>query len=136
MLFENTWNAITAWFADYQERMLLVREFNQRARLSFVSGETPTVLKASISRGVSSYKHEFSSWLNTGFRIQALSGRPLSKEEMMAIGQIILSDTILIRRLIVLGWDTLEIHDDRGRYGCRWCITEYANIGLMIGRNL
>lgn len=51
---------------------------------------------------------------------------------MEFIGQAILSDTILIRKLIVLGWDTLEVHDDSCCYGCRWCLTEFANIGLML----
>ena len=50
----------------------------------------------------------------------------------MDIGQAILSNTKLIRQLIVLGWDTLEIHDNCGRYGCRWCLTEYADIGKTI----
>ena len=132
MFFENTWNRITTWFRDRSERQKLLRNFNDMSRESFIRGETPTILKASSSRGCSNYRHEFSSWFNSGFRIQALSGRQLSKKEMELIGQVILSDTILIRKLIVLGWDTLEVHDNSGCYGCRWCLTEFANIGLML----
>lgn len=131
MFFENTWNIITTWFADRKERSMLMREFNYRARQSFVSGETPTVLKASTSRGVSQYRHEFSAWFNTGFRIQALAGRQLTKKEIMAIGQVVLSDTTLVRKLVVLGWDTLEVHGNCGPYGCRWRLTDYANVCMM-----
>lgn len=132
MLFENTWSKITSWFRDRSERARLINGFNQMARAAFVSGQAPTVLKASSSRGCSQYKHEFSSWLSSGFRIQVLSGRQLSKDEMVSIGMFILRDNSLVRRLIVLGWDTLEIHSDSGYYGCRWRLTDYANVGLLL----
>lgn len=126
------WDIITTWFKERKERSLLIKDFNDKAQDSFVRGETPTVLKASSSRGFSKYHHELSARINTGFRIQAFTGRALTKKETMNIGQAILSNTKLIRQLIVLGWDTLEIHDNCGRYGCRWCLTEYADIGKII----
>ena len=109
----------------------MIKSFNVKAKDSFVRGETPTVLKASSSRGVSENRHLFSSWHNTGFRIQALSGKALTKSEMELIGKVILSDKTLVRTLIVLGWDTLEVHDDSSRYGCRWCLRDYANINMI-----
>lgn len=132
MIFENIWYKITAWFEDCSERAKLIKSFNDKAKESFISGATPTVLKASSSKGLSKNRHTFSSFFNTGFRIQALSGRPLTRNEMELIGKIILSDKTLVRKLIVLGWDTLEVHDNSSRYGCRWCLTDYANINLMI----
>ncbi len=132
MLFENTWNRITTWFNDRSERARLLRSFNDAARTSFVNGETPTMLRTSTSRGYTWYRHHYSSWFSSGFRIKAMSGRLLSKEEMSCIGAVILADSVLVRRMIVLGFDTLEVHDDYGRYGCRWRLTEYANIGLML----
>lgn len=124
-MFENTWNNIIDWFRDRSERAKLVRSFNDSAKNSFVAGIAPTLLKASISKGESSYKHQFSNWLNSGFRIQAFTGRTLSKDEIMRIGKVILDDSILVRRLIVLGFDTLEIHGDAGKYGCRWQLKDY-----------
>jgi len=124
-MFSNTWNAIVDWFRDRSERAKLVRSFNESAKNSFVSGIAPTLLKASISKGESSYRHQFSNWLNTGFRIQAFTGRELSKDELVYIGKVILNDSVLVRRLIVLGWDTLEIHGDKGQYGCRWQLKDY-----------
>ncbi len=132
MLFENTWNRIIEWFKDRSERAKLVRSFNEAAREAFISGRAPTALKASISKGDSSYKHEFSAWFNTGFRIQALAGRQLSKDEMIFIGNVILNNELLVRRLVVLGWDTLEVHDDHGVYGCKWKLSDYAQIGKYI----
>lgn len=131
MILENIWYKIASWFEDCSERTKLIRSFNDRAKESFINGETPTILKARSSKGVSKNRHSFSSWVNTGFRIQALSGRALTKNEMMLIGKVILSDKVLVRRLIVLGWDTLEVHDNSSRYGCRWCLTDYVNIYMI-----
>ncbi len=124
-MFENTWNNIIDWFRDRSERAKLVRSFNESARNSFVAGIAPTLLKASISKGESSYRHQFSNWLNSGFRIQAFTGRILTKDELIHIGKVILDDSVLVRRLIVLGFDTLEIHGDAGTYGCRWQLKDY-----------
>lgn len=124
-MLSNTWNRIIEWFSDRSQRSKLVRSFNESARDAFVSGIAPTLLKASISKGERSYKHQFSDWLNTGYRIQAFTGRVLSKNELVHIGQVILNDSTLVRRLIVLGWDTLEIHGDAGAFGCRWQLKDY-----------
>ena len=131
MILENIWYKISEWFDNYGERTKLIKSFNNNAKDSFVRGETPTVLKASSSKGISQNRHSFSSLFNTGFRIQALSGRPLTKNEMILIGKVILSDKTLVRTLIILGWDTLEVHDNSSRYGCRWCLTDYANINMI-----
>lgn len=124
-MFSNSWNTILDWFQDRSERSKLIRGFNDSARNAFVEGIAPTLLKSDISKGESSYKHQFSNWLNTGFRIQAFTGRVLTKNELIYIGKVILADSNLVRRLIVLGWDTLEIHGDSGNYGCRWQLKDY-----------
>lgn len=124
-MFSNVWNSIIEWFSDRSQRNKLVRSFNDSARNAFVDGIAPTLLKASISKGESLYKHQFSDWLNSGFRIQAFTGRVLSKNELIYIGKVILDDKILVRRLIVLGWDTLEIYGDAGMFGCRWQLKDY-----------
>jgi len=124
-MFENAWNNIIDWFRDRSERLKLVRSFNESAKKSFVSGIAPTLLKAGISKGESSYKHQFSNWLNSGYRIQAFTGRILTKDELIYIGKVILDDSALVRKLIVLGFDTLEIHGDAGSYGCRWQLKDY-----------
>ncbi|MBO6659536.1 MAG: hypothetical protein JJ862_05485 [Roseivirga sp.] len=124
-MFSNTWNNILDWFRDRSDRSRLVRSFNESARNSFVRGVAPTLLKAKISKGESSYKHQFSNWLNTGFRIQAFTGRQLSRDELIHIGKVILNDETLVRKLVVLGWDTLEIHGDEGTYGCRWQLKDH-----------
>lgn len=124
-MLSNSWNNILDWFRDKSERSKLIRSFNESARNSFVSGIAPTLLKAKISKGESAYKHQFSNWLNTGYRIQAFTGRQLSKDELIHIGKVILNDEILVRKLVVLGWDTLEIHGDEGTYGCRWQLKDY-----------
>lgn len=130
-MLSNTWNNVLVWFRDRSERNRLIMSFNDSARYAFVSGTAPTLLKSSISRGERSYKHQFSNWLNTGFRIQAFTGKELSKDEIMHIGKVILSDEVLIRKLVVLGWDTLEIHGDANRFGCRWQLKDYLSLPSM-----
>lgn len=88
----------------------------------------PTLLKASVSRGDKSYKHQFSHWLNSGFRIQAFQGRQLSRDELVQIGKVILADDVLIRKLVVLGFDTLEICGDVGSYGCKWQLRDHLQL--------
>jgi hypothetical protein len=127
-MLENVWNNIIDWFRDRSERANLVRSFNESARKAFIAGTAPTLLKSSISRGESSYKHQFSNWLNSGFRIQAFTGRVLTKNELIHIGKVILSDSVLARRLVVLGFDTLEIHGDEGSYGCKWQLKDYLKL--------
>lgn len=125
-MFSNTWNNIVSWFTDRNERNKIIRNFNNSARDAFVIGQAPTLLKASISRGDAQFKHQFSNWLNSGFRIQAFSGSQLSKAEIMQIGSAILSDNNLIRQLVVLGWDTLEVHGDKMQYGLKWQLKDFV----------
>lgn len=124
-MLENLWNNVIDWFSDRSERSKLIRSFNQSAKNAFISGRAPTLLKAKISKGNSAYKHQFSNWLNTGFRIQAFAGRQLTKNELMKIGKVVLSDEVLVRRLVVLGWDTLEVHADKGSYGVRFQLKDH-----------
>lgn len=130
-MFNNIWINIVQWFQDRSERNNLIYGFNKAANDAWVMGNVPTLLKASYSKGVSAYKHQFSAWFNSGFRIQALSGRALSKEEMVAIGDTILNNDMLVRRLVALGWDTLEVHDDTSNHGCRWKLIDYVNINFI-----
>lgn len=132
-MIANIWNSIVGWFKDRSERNRLVNSFNESAREAYVSGEAPAMLKASISKGDSNYKHEFSKWLSSGFRVKVFTGRQLSKDEIIFIGNVILDNEQLIRRLIVLGWDTLEIHGSQGIYGCKWKLTDYIEKINLIG---
>ncbi len=128
----NLWNNIIQWFSDRDQRNDLVRDFNNNAKYAFINGVAPTCLKASISKGDSSYRHEFSKIRYTGFRIQALSGgRQLTRGEMKTIGEVILADQALVRRLVVLGWDTLEVHDQTCTYGLKWKLIDYAQIYML-----
>ena len=129
------WYKIIDWFSDMSERHRLIRTFNKAGNEAFVYGVAPTLLEASISRGDSAYKHVFSK-LYSGFRIKALSGRALTKEELIEIGHAILENQELIRRLVALGWDTLEVQDIKGFYGVKWALKDFANIGIVIPQNL
>ena len=121
----NIWLKILQWFQDRNERNALILDFNQHAKDAFVAGVMPVLMEASVSRGVSEYKHAYSHWWASGFRIRAYAGKQLSRNEIISIGEVIIGNDILVRRLVVLGFDTLEIHCDVGNYGCRWQLKDY-----------
>lgn len=124
---------ITDWFGELAERYMLVKNFNRAAKHSFIGGLAPTLLEAKITRGESAYRHAFSKWMGGGFRIKALSGRRLDKTELIEIGRVILDNDELIRKLISLGWDTLEVHSNHGFQGLKWELQKHANIGGFLG---
>ena len=43
MFIPNIWNNILSWFNDQQERCSITREFNYKAKDSFVAGVLPTL---------------------------------------------------------------------------------------------
>ena len=123
------WNRIMVVAEWFGERYKLVRDFNRAAKYSFVSGNAPTLLEVKITKGDSSYKHAFSKWMGGGFRIKALAGRPMNKIELREIGGVVLDNEELVRKLISLGWDTLEIHSNEGAFGLKWALKDYARLG-------
>lgn len=124
------WDRIVKWFRDMSERRKLMNDWNDEARNAYVAGIVPSLLEASTSVGNSAYRHEMSRFLISGFRIKCKSGRPLTKEEMIAIGRIILNNNSLVRRIVILGWDTLEVYDALSKKGCQWAFKDF--IGLRI----
>lgn len=120
---------VKEWFGEVAERYRLVKDFNKAAKFSFISGAAPTLLEAKITKGDPRYKHAFSKWRGGGFRIKALSGRTLEKSELIEIGRVVLDNEILTRKMISLGWDTLEVHANQGYNGAKWALKEHANIG-------
>jgi len=123
------WHRIIDWFGEVRERYNLVRDFNKSAKNSFISGHAPTLLEARITMGSSEFRHAFSKFMGGGFRIKALSGHPLEKSELIEIGKVVLYNEELVRKLVALGWDTLEVHDLKGFHGCKWGLKNYAKIG-------
>lgn len=122
---------IIDWFGEMSDRNKLIYDFNLAAKSSFLKGDALTLLKAKITMGERAYKHAFSK-IFSGIRIKALSGKPMLKGELIEIGKIILDNEELVRKLISLGWDTLEVHDNHGINGCKWALKDYANIkGLL-----
>ena len=128
-ILENLLNRIIEWFQDRQSRTALVRGFNNSAREAFIIGAIPVLMEASISKGDSKYRHQYSNMLGSGFIIRISSGKQLTKSEIKNIGETILANSIFVRRLVVLGWDTLKIHCDVGTHGCQWQLRDYMILG-------
>ena len=114
----------------------LIRDFNNSARESFTGLAVSTLLEARTTKGDAKFKHDLSKFaIMSGFRIRVIAGRPLTRDEMLYIGRVILHNQPLVRRLYVLGWDTLEIEDTVGNRGVKWAIKDFTNVGSMIGDN-
>jgi hypothetical protein len=132
---KNMWHkimVISDWFGEMGERYKLVRDFNKAAKNAYISGFAPTLLEVKITSGESEYRHAFSKWMSGGFRIKALSGRALNKSELIEVGRVVLDNDELVRKLISLGWDTLEVHDNAGYNGYKWKLMEFSNLGGIL----
>ncbi len=126
----NIWVKILEWFQEKRSRTAVITGFNISAKEAFVNGDVPVILEASISKGYREYRHQFSNIISgSGFRIKAHSGMQLSKKNIVNIGEVVLANERLVRRLVVLGFDTLEVHCDVGNHGCRWQLHDYLMIG-------
>lgn len=124
--------ALTDWFGEIAERYRLVRDFNKAAKNAYISGEAETLLEARITRGDSAYKHSFSKFLAGGLRIKALTGKAFDKQALLEIGDVVLENDALVRKLVSLGWDTLEVHSNNGSLGIKWPLKKYTRIGGML----
>lgn len=123
---------VSEWFGNMADRYRLVKDFNRAGKYAFIQGIAPTLLEAKVTKGEFMYKHAFSKWMGGGFRIKALSGRPLERNELIEIGKVVLDNEELTRKMISLGWDTLEVHANKGYKGAKWALKDYANIGGFI----
>ena len=126
------WNKIISWFKEMSERNKLLCKWNEEAKESYIQGIIPVLLEANISKGDNRYKHQFSRLLFSGFRIQIKGTHSLTKEEILDIGRTILHNQNLVRKMILLGWDTLEILDVVHQRGVKWAFKDFANIGMML----
>jgi hypothetical protein len=128
-MLANAWNKIKDWFRDRNDRNETVKDWNNFAKDAFISGIVPAYLKSRITKGNSKYKHKFSHTFNTGFRVEVLAGRPLTRDDLIFLGDVILGDTSLVRKLVVLGFDTLEVHGENDSYGLQWQLITYLELG-------
>jgi len=120
------WNNIRNWFSDIIERNRFLRDWNRNAKDSYVSGIIPILMEARTTIGSTEYRHEFSKWMAGGFRVKVLSGKPMSRQELMEIGEFIIGDDTMVRKLVSNGWDTLELYDTAGTIGLKWQLKKYT----------
>lgn len=118
---------IKEWFRCLQERNKIITEFNDSAKSAFVLGVAPTFLKAQTSRGDKTFTHQYSQFYS-GFRIVVMGGKNLTKEELIEIGRVILSNNPLARNLVINGFDTLEIHGENDPIGAKWKLKDFLMI--------
>ena len=120
------WENIRSWFSDIRERARFLRDWNRNAKDTYVAGIIPVLMEAKITVGCTDFRHQFSRWMAGGFRVKVLSGRAMTREELYEIGQFIIGDDIMVRKLVSNGWDTLEVHDTAGFVGLKWQLRNYT----------
>jgi len=123
-LFADWIYKIKDWFQSLNERNRLISEFNNSARSAFITGIAPTFLKAQTTRGDKTFAHQYSQFYS-GFRIVVMGGKNLTKEELVEVGRVILSNNPLVRNLVISGFDTLEIHGENDSFGSKWKLKDY-----------
>ncbi len=123
---DNLWTGISSWFQDVSDRRIVVREFNNSAKAAYINGNFPYQLKCGLSRGNKVYRHSTSAWFHSGIRIVVMTNELLSDDELNRIGLSVLADSIIVRMLITLGWDTLEVICDKGEVGIQWRLTSFS----------
>lgn len=122
----SSWDCISSWVHNTKDRKIIISEFNNAAQASYVDGNVPYQLKGSLSRGNSAYKHSTSAWLNSGFRITVMTDQLVSEIELNKIGLAVLADSKVVRFLITLGWDTLEVVNNKGEIGVQWELSKWT----------
>ena len=123
----NVWSNISSWFKNETHREDVMREFNIAARASYINGEVPYQLKCVLSMGNINYKHPSSAWPKSGIRIVVMTDDLLSDLELNKIGLSVLADSRIVRMLITLGWDTLEVISKKDKVGFQWKLINYTN---------
>jgi hypothetical protein len=118
------WSLMVGWFQERNDRQIFLKDFNESAKRAFITGNTDILLKASISYGNSDYRHAFSRFMAGGFRIKAEGGRFLSRDEVMSIGKSLIGNPMIVRTMISLGWDTLEVHPSNSSSGLQWRLNQ------------
>lgn len=120
-------NKIISWLDDFKSRQETIQNFNKNAKDSYVQKQTSLLLEAKTSIGSAEYKHAYSKFMASGFNIKAFSKTPLNTEQLQSVGKDLIKDEAFIRKLISLGWDTLEVQDVDGNLGCKWELNKYVN---------
>jgi hypothetical protein len=117
---------IIDFFKEFSERRFLLKEFNSVAKLAFVTGATNRLLKAKTTFGDSGYHHSMSSMFS-GFKIMIRNKEYISKEEVKVIGKVVLNNKILLRQLMSLGYDTLEVYGGDDYYH-QWNMSAFGDL--------
>ncbi len=121
------WDRLLNWFSDIRERNDFLRDWNRSAKNAYIDGIVPTLLEARTTIGTIEFRHEFSKFMAGGFRVKALSGKAMSRDELMGIGKMIIENDVLVRKLVSNGWDTLEIHDSHRLIGLKWQLKKHTH---------
>lgn len=116
------WDRIISWFTEMGERRKCLSEFNKAASDAFILGIVPVFMKAEVSKGNRDFKHMNSNLLFSGFRIRTVSGTMFTNSQVEAVGLTICSNAELMRKLVTLGFDTLEIVSSSGTIVKAWPI--------------
>jgi hypothetical protein len=92
------------------EKTLIINSLNILFEEQYIKGLTDRLIVVSVTKGDKSYKQSMSvNSLRSGFMLLIKNDDQLSITEAQEISEIILNDKPFIRKLIILGFDTLVV---------------------------
>lgn len=122
------WNKFVRWVDDLKNRNITIQSFNRKSKDDFIAKKTSLLLEAKTTIGCTEFKHSFSKFMASGFNIKAADSANLKPEQIQDLGKAIIMDETFVRKLISLGWDTLEVQDSEGKNCFKWQLNKHIGI--------
>lgn len=113
---------------SYIERSDVINEFNKFSKQAFLSRQSTRFIVAKTTRGDSNFKHSMSHTFFSGFRLTIKNDEGLTNSEVENISKVILTNKTLLRQLMALGFDTLEIYGTNCGIYKQWDISKYSDL--------
>lgn len=122
-------NLLNALLDGSFERMKIINSMNQSFKEVFYSGALDKLCSVSITQGDKDFAHEMSSFIfRSGFKITIKNDSELKDSEIIEISNCILSNKDFIKKLMMLGFDTLIIQGNNTKIGRLFSLKAYANL--------
>lgn len=92
------------------DRTVLLKDLNNAFKDGYINGDLEHFCSITTDNGVPAFKHELSHFLRSGIKLTINNDRRLAKSEVIEYGKCVTGDVRFIRKLMVLGYDTLVLY--------------------------
>lgn len=113
------------WVRNGWERNQVINSFNTSAKHAYYSRQAMYLAKARTTFGNSEFKHSLSR-MRSGFTVKIYGAYDMNKSQASDIADAILNNGPMIRQLMAIGYDTIEIETENYRF--QWDAQTYNNL--------